>query len=199
MADPIYQKENRAKILEDYKGEKSRSLIRLCTAYDRYTEAINLMETLKDVKDMRILDYGCGAADYGLYFSRRGAKLSFLDCATMIDFVRYRMELEGFKGNYFYVGYDILDFKNYDFIIFSEVLEHLVSPLRVIKDCYESKVKYLFTTAYPFVTDMNYFLHKGHSKKAGDEQGEVKAFLESHYDKLAHYTGGQYLWKLKKT
>lgn len=181
MADPIYQQENRAKILENYKGEKSRSLTRLCTAYDRYTEAICLMGTLKDVKDMRILDYGCGAADYGLYFSRRGAKLSFYDCKTMVDFVKYRMGLENFSGNYYYIEDDVINFKDYDFIIFSEVLEHLESPLKIIKDCYESKVKYLFTTAYPLVTDMNYFLHKG----------------QSHYDKMAHYTGGQYLWKLK--
>ena len=66
MADPIYQKENRAEILKNYKGNVSKTLTRLMTAYDRYSEAISIYGTLKNVDGMRILDYGCGAADYGL-------------------------------------------------------------------------------------------------------------------------------------
>lgn len=82
---------------------------------------------------LRVLDFGAGTGEYGLYASKHGAKsVDFYDLPTKAnEFLKWRIK----DGNYKNCNVldDANDFKEYDVIICVDVLEHLYNPVNTFK------------------------------------------------------------------
>ena len=76
------------------------------------------------------------------------------------------------------------------------MLKHLHQPKNIIKKCIDAQVKYIFTTSYPYIKDLNSFKKSGHFLSAMREQDECVKLLEYHYKKVAWFKGALYIWEL---
>lgn len=191
-------KEDRKRIYEGYSGEKNFILERTMTLYDRYFEAGFIVRELEsrsvNFANLKVLDYGCACGDYGMTFARKGSKVSFLDTVpACVEFAKYRMALENFN----------VSEEKPNFVIFGEVLEHMVNPLETIKNYHEQNVQYFFTSSYPFRSDDpkdKYWkgsgLPPGHTKEACIQQPEVRKFLQEYYNSV-RFDGAATLWTRK--
>lgn len=158
------------------------SAMRLLIDYDRYAEAHVLIEFLEgkvNFGKFSVLDYGSGAGDYGVCFGILGSKVTFLDLPEMIVVPKLRCKLLGIGAQYLEPPCPIPSF---DLVIFSEVLEHLEDPLAVLTECRDRGVKYLWTTAYPYVpVESEYFAKSGHTPQAHEQVVTCQKFLADNY------------------
>lgn len=205
--------ENRQQIWDEYLADGGlyhKNVLHMFVNYSRYYESDLIILTLRrlgvEFKKLKILDYGCGVGDYGIEFCRAGAKeVGFYDYPRSTRLVTYRLAREGLKnGNP--ISADHIDFKkfhetlgDYDLIIFGEVLEHLHNPLSIIKMCNLFKVKYLFTSSYPYRSSNPndpYWNNHDHDDEARLMMPECRKILETNY-KAQRFTGELRLWTRK--
>lgn len=187
--------EDRQKIWSEYKGPTNRNVKRMFLDYNRYFEAEAIEDTLDamhiDYKLLNVLDYGCGVADYGIYFARLGSKVCVYDIdEEAIKFVEYRFKNENFK-----VTFDGV-MRNHDLIIFGEVLDHLMDPYGTIKEATDDNVKFIFTSSYPYRSDDPndaHWRHDHHPKEALQQQTACRELLTQKYNKI-NYGGQRNLW-----
>lgn len=191
-------KEDRKKIYEEWTGEKNFILERTMILYDRYFEANFIVRELEsrgvEFSKLCVLDYGCACGDYGMVFARKGSKVSFVDIVpACVEFANHRMKLENFQ----------VSDQEPNFVIFGEVLEHMVNPLETIQGYHEQGVKYFFTSSYPFRSDDpkdKYWKGSGdppgHTRQACIQQPEVRKFLQNHYSSV-RFDGAATLWTRK--
>lgn len=191
-------KEDRLKIWNDYTGPKSDKIRHNFVDYDRYYEAGLIEMSLQDIFDgtggsfdgLKVLDFGCCAGDYGMYFARLGAFVHFEDIdEDAIKFVEYRLKREGLKRRF--------NHSEHDLAIFGEVLEHCDNALDIISDeVLKFETSYIFISSYPFRSDDEndpYWKGRDHSQQARLAQKAVRALLEKHYDAIK-YDGERRLW-----
>lgn len=195
-------REDRQKIWDEYEGDKPPHLKHPWLDYDRYRYADKIIATLndhgEDFNKLSVLDYGCGVADYGFSFGRKGATVIFYDNRTYINFVRFRLEKEPvqFRHHLIEIKYDVIFPEGINVVIFGEVLEHLESPLQVITRFVNQKVKYIFTSSYPFRNDNpkdDYWNHPGHEHDTWKEQPACRDLLFANYERV-RYNGEASLW-----
>jgi hypothetical protein len=160
--------------------------MRTMADYDRYGQAWDLFTLLEkydeDVAKLSVLDFGCLVSDYGMFFARRGARVSLYDTAEAIDFATFRFRQESLPVLAHALPTDGSVIMNgVDLVIFGEVLEHIENPLIQIQDCIDAGVKYIFTSCYPF-GDEEYFQLSGHLKSAQELQPDCIRLLSTHYD-----------------
>ena len=111
-------------------------ILRTMLDYTRYPEAEMLLEALATVgvgpKELRVLDFGCLVADYGITFARRKARVTIYDYQEPTDFAKFRFAREHLPVEVLHVPDDYpRALTNKDLVIFGEVLEHLENPLQV--------------------------------------------------------------------
>jgi len=193
----------RTDICENYQGEKDFYIRRMMIDYDRYHEANIVLKNLKDkMFGLRVLDFGCSIGDYGILLAKNGAKSTFYDFKMYVDFVKYRCELDKLDCNFISIEEGLKSF-DYDLIIFGEVLDHLESPIDTLKQCIEAKVKYLWTTSYPFIPDDETgderFSKSGHMKGAKEQQKDFRELIMEKYKIIDNPEGGLYLWEIKQS
>jgi SAM-dependent methyltransferase len=163
-------------------------IFRTMVNYSRYTEAAHILAKLNSIKrpieGLRVLDFGCGVSDYGVFFARRGAKISVCDKAEMLNFVKFRFDQQN-------LSVELIDrdnpgalFMGKDLVIFGEVLEHLDDPLSVLRTCGNASVKYIFTSSYPFGKE-DYYNQPGHNYKAKNLRIPCLDLLTAHYEQNA--------------
>lgn len=203
------RQEDRQLIWDNYVadgGQPHKTVRHMFVDYSRYYEADLVRNAMsqegEDLTKLKVLDYGCGAGDYGMEFARRGAKVDFYDYPRATQFVAYRLGLEHLD-NGTPVSADHTPFKkfhetlgNYDLIIFGEVLEHLHNPLAILKACNLLKVKYIFTSSYPYRSsdpDDPYWHNHDHDDAARLLQPECREVLENNYT-YQKYSGELRLW-----
>lgn len=187
----------REALWKKYNGDKKPSLERSFLVYDRYDEAGRILKKLKDLgvfKDgLRVLDFGCGVSDYGIFFARLGATVSIFDSSeAAIKFASWRFEQEKLPFSLDLSG-------EFDLVIFGEVLEHLDSPLSSLE---MFNTKFIFTSSYPYRSnDPNneYWKRSDHSDSARKKQPECRKFLEENFDRfiIDSGTGQASLWRKK--
>lgn len=157
------------------------SVMRLLLDYNRYDELFKILNFLGDINfsELKVLDYGCGASDYGFCFTKLGSYVTFYDLPEMLVCPKLRLEKMSLTGKFVAVPEPVLN-EIYDLIIFSESLEHLENPLQTLKEC---KTKFLFSSSYPYIpVDSTYFNKSGHSPEAHNQVLECQKFLKNHYD-----------------
>lgn len=190
----VILQENRLQIWNDYTGDKEDRVRHNFVDYDRYYEASLIESCLRGqenegIKSLDVIDFGCCAGDYGIYFARLGCDVYFHDIDPVaLDFVRYRLKRENLTN---------IDCGYYDLVIFGEVLEHLDSPLETIKKYCGSQ--YIFTSSYPYRTDDkndSYWNGRDHREGARKETMACRELLEKYYHKI-ELGGVRHLWKFK--
>ncbi len=192
-------KEDRHKIWDEYPGHKNSSMQRMFLEYNRYFEAKQIKSVIDDIlegvggswKDIKVLDYGCGVADYGIFFARLGSFVRLLDIdSDAISFAGWRMGKEKFS-------YGVTNSPvGYDLVIFGEVLDHLPDPLGTMQLVVDSGAKYIFTSSYPYRSDDPndaHWQHDHHLLSAFQQQPKVRKLLEKYYDKI-NFGGQRNLW-----
>lgn len=198
--------ENRTKIWDDYiaqGGMQHKVVKHMMVDYNRYHESTLIGDTLVDFKvdlaDLKVLDYGCGVGDYGIHLLRQGAgKVDFYDYPRSVQLVSYRLQQEKLKNG------TIIDadrdrkpnFLDYDLIIFGEVLEHLDNPFNILKNCNMAKVRFIFTSSYPYRSDDiddPYWHNHDHDIKAFHQMPECRRLLEHNYA-FTKFDGELRLW-----
>ena len=161
-------------------------IFRTMMDYTRYPEARRIHRKLRQLREpfekLSILDYGCLVADYGLYFSRLGARVALYDKKKVATkFARYRFAQEKRRPKVFPFPSDFAAMiKGRNFVIFGEVLEHLDNPLEILQECVAQSVPYIFTSCYPFGNN-HYFAMDGHSRSAQAQQTACIKLLKPKY------------------
>jgi 2-polyprenyl-3-methyl-5-hydroxy-6-metoxy-1,4-benzoquinol methylase len=110
---------NRAKI-SDYYSNKIE--------YDpNKTRINNILELMGDIKGKKILDLGCGNGKMGKKFKERGARVYGCEISEKITATARQNLDEAFVFDVEKDDFNLLD-KDYDFIVASEIIEHLFLP-----------------------------------------------------------------------
>lgn len=192
--------EDRQKIWDQYSREKNGPMRRMFLDYNRYHEAGKIYDELRDRNvnfkadhQFMVLDYGCGVADYGIYFARLGSFVRLLDIDNeALQFAMWRFSNEG-------LDYGVTDgiYSKYDMVVFGEVLDHLEDPFSVLWQAVKLDVKYIFTSSYPYRSDSPddvHWKHDHHPATAREQQKLCRDLLERDYEKLLITGGAGYLW-----
>ena len=190
--------EDRQKIWNEYKGVKNGPMRRMFLDYNRYFEAGAIEDALEamhvNFEGFKVLDFGCGVADYGIYFARLGAFVRLLDIdVDALNFAIHRFKLE-------HLSFGITDtITGYDLVIFGEVLDHLENPYDAIQQAINGGARFIFTSSYPFRSDDPndvHWQHDHHPASAREQQAEIRKLLEENYNKL-NFGGQRNLWTRK--
>lgn len=167
------------------------------SAYPHCLQIYDFLESLVDFSKMNVLDFGCLVSDFGFFFGQLGARITVCDFKEPVDFASYRLKKANIAHTVVYAPADYQEVtRNQDFVIFSEVLEHLDDPFSLLKACVDNHVNFLYTTCYPYGND-TYFGLRGHSREAQKQSPESINLLREHYQEISfqHY---QRLWILKE-
>lgn len=189
--------EDRQKIWNEYKGVKNGPMERMFLEYDRYFEAGAIEDALESMHvnlfRMPILDFGCGVGDYGYYFAvNHSSFIEFVDIdKDALAFANWRLAQKGL------INPD--EPQDPQLVIFGEVLDHLESPLALIKKYIEKGTRFIFTSSYPYRSDDPndvHWRHDHHPSLAREQQPEIRKLLEENYNKL-NFGGQRNLWTKK--
>jgi len=183
---------NRSRIWDEYNGPKTPEVRHNFVDYDRYHEArLIATELLKreiNLDEISVLDYGCCAADYGIFFARRGSLVHCVDIDNnALAFAKWRFAREDMTFG---------EQRDYDLIIFGEVLEHLENPLEVMKKYTDTNTSFIFTSSYPMRSsnpEDSYWKGRGHTEAAREQQAKCRKLLESLYEGV-NLGGEMRLW-----
>lgn len=162
----------------------NRFILRTLFDYNRYPECFllhNFLSRRLDLENKNLLDFGCLVADYGFYFGMLNMKITFCDIPEHADFADYRLSKANINRVKCYAPADYKEItKDQDVAVFSEVLEHLDDPCLLLESCVDNKVKYVFTTGYPY-GDADYFNAPGHTKAAEEQAPQCIELLRENY------------------
>lgn len=92
---------------------------------------IRANKMLGNVKERRILDFGCGVGSHGIHFLHQGAKVDFLDVkGPVYEFAQWRVKNRGLGKNarFLYPETD-LEKRAYDVLLCIDVMEHVADPM----------------------------------------------------------------------
>lgn len=179
--------EDRQKIWDEYQGNKPPTVRHNFVDYDRYFEAENIKNVVGDIlegmnrkwSDLKVIDFGCCAADYGIFFARLGCHVWCEDIdPDALSFMEYRFRRENLRT---------YKADKYDLYIFGEVLEHCDDAFSLLKDAVDKKADFIFTSSYPYRNDSaedDYWKGRGHSDKARQDQPRCRHLLEKYYEKI---------------
>lgn len=173
--------ENRQAIFDSYKGAKNKNMRRMFLDYNRYFECISIIDFMEknlgiNIRNLKVLDFGCGVGDYAIGFARCGAVVDFEDIdEDCLAFLTWRLDREKYP-------YKLIE--DPDVVIFGEVLDHLEDPLGKIKEFVEGNTKFIFTSSYPYRSDSpnnEHWRHDHHPEAARLQQPEVRNLLEQNF------------------
>lgn len=175
-------------------------IVRTLFDYSRYSDCYQLYQFLNSTVDwpeISLLDFGCLVSDYGYFFGMLGARISICDVREHVDFASFRLTRAGIPHSVAYAPAACLEVAtNQDFVVFSEVLEHLDDPYALLEACVNNKVGFIYTTCYPYGDDA-YFGLTGHSRKAQQQTARSIDLLRRHYVEIP-FIKFQRLWILKE-
>lgn len=215
MNDLPVRTEDRQALLTQFERnlgrEVTRGLRRMILTYDRYAEADRIAVAIlndqkrKNFSGMTVMDFGCGAGDYGITFARLGAeRVCYSDeNPEAMAWAEFRHSNEPIVPATIVYPDDAigkLPAGGYDVAVFGEVLEHLVDPLEVLRLFSDAGTKYLFTSSYPYRPDdarHEYWAHCGHTHAAREAQPACRELLESRYEKIANFGRVANVWRIR--
>lgn len=164
-------------------------VFRTMVDYTRYREAATIIMELSlrniSISGLRVLDFGCLVSDFGLMLARKGAIVSIYDHdKEALNFAEARYIAENLPVMKIPSDAPHIDIiGGQDLVVFGEVLEHLFDPYSLLHQCSTAKIKYIYSSCYPF-GDQAYFDHSGHRKSAQEQQQQCISLLRDNYEEV---------------
>lgn len=137
------------------------------TLYSYYV----LINKIKDLNIKTIVDYGAGAGTLSILFKKLGYNVIYADLpGKTFDFAKFRFEKRELDIKMINLLEDDLSDEDFDCILSTEVVEHVVDPKKLIK----TFSKYLDVGEYLIVSESceyteDFASHLVHNKKYGGE------------------------------
>ena len=190
---PILNLSDDKKLLNRYIGGAERQAVSHMLRYTRYDKSIEIVYYFNkkyrnnDRKQIKVLDYGCGVADYALSFGIYGYHITLSDIeGGVVEFAKWRFEKRNLKYNFIPVNISNMypEFGEHDIIVAGEVLEHIRDPLRTVQAFRNALPSggYLWVSAYPYREKR---VGGGHLKEAFDARESVLEYLNSNFRKIS--------------
>ena len=182
------------KLLSAYQARSKRATVSHMLSYNRFDQEFCVLKFcnkkygLKNRDSVRVLDYGCSIADYGLIFAIAGYSVTLCDISSgNINVGKWRFDKRRLSYNFIEVGLSNLypKIEMMDLVIAGEVLEHIRNPKLVVENIYNGLRPdgYFWTSGYP-VTDPEIGKnHPDHLVEAARMREEVLTFLEQNFNK----------------
>ena len=185
---------------EYYRGSLQDYLKHLMYMYDWTKNAEEILETIKALgvsSTLTVLDFGCGPADYGIYFAEQGHNVVLCDFPEMLKFSMYRLDRRNLKYKTIEVDDNMESSlpKGLDLIIAAEVMEHLRHPFEKLKemsDCLNPR-GFIWYTQFP---SENSNMVNDHLKEAQYSKQDCLDFLKKYFESIPIEEG--YLWRKKE-
>lgn len=166
---------------------------RMMLHYSRYQRAFRVVRTFSNVldadkrKNLRILDYGCGVADYGLVFALFGYDVLICDIdSPKLDFAKERFKYRGLKVQAVPIDGTTKypDFSQTDAVVTAELLEHLANPLEALEHIHIGLPKdgLLWFSDFPMAEKS---VGGEHTESAAALRESCVAYLEKNFVRLA--------------
>jgi 2-polyprenyl-3-methyl-5-hydroxy-6-metoxy-1,4-benzoquinol methylase len=179
-------------LMNRYVQGAERQAISHMLRYTRYDKSMELVYYFNqkyknnDRKQIKVLDYGCGVADYALSFGVYGYHITLSDIeGGAIEFAKWRCKKRNLEYGFIPVNASNMypEFGQQDIIVAGEVLEHIREPLRTVRAFYNALPSggYLWVSDYPYREKR---IGGGHLKEAFDARKEVLQFLNSNFRKI---------------
>ena len=180
------------KLLNRYIGGAEKQAVSHMLRYTRYDKSIELVYYFNqkyknnDRKQIKVLDYGCGVADYALSFGVYGYYITLSDIeGGVVEFAKWRFDKRNLKYDFIPVNENNMypEFGQQDIIVAGEVLEHIREPLRTVQAFHNALLSngYLWVSAYPYREKK---VGGGHLKEAFDARDDVLRFLNNNFRKI---------------
>ena len=157
---PVSDGLTEAEKLEHYRQAQKTFVARLMLRQSRFGETSRLIQFLNHHypawrrRQVSVLDYGCGVADYGLSFALLGYDVTLCDIAKgNLDFAQWRFLQRSLDCNVIAVTETMVypPLGCHRLIIATEFLEHLRDPVKALVHMTQALPPggYLFLTDYP--------------------------------------------------
>lgn len=180
------------KLIKKYAGQVERKAVSHMLRYTRLDKSIELVSYFNKIfrkparKEIKVLDYGCGVADYGMSFAVYGYGITLSDVeGGVIEFSKWRFKKRNLKCSSIPVTESNMypDLGEQDIIVAGEVLEHIRDPLRTVQSFHNALPSegYLWVSAYPFVEKR---VGGGHLKEAFDARSDVLEYLNGNFVRI---------------
>lgn len=182
-------------LLDAYHRRTKKATISHMLSYDRYDQAFCLLNFIKkkyrkkERSLVRVLDYGCSVADYGLVFGLAGFSVTLCDISSgNINVGKWRFDKRGLPYDFIEVKLNNLypKIEKMDIVIAGEVLEHIRNPKLVVENIYKGlKSKgFFWTSGYPATNPEIGKKHPDHLIEASWMREKVLRFLDRNFRKL---------------
>ncbi|HEY9599666.1 MAG TPA: class I SAM-dependent methyltransferase [Cyanophyceae cyanobacterium] len=112
----------------------------------------NVLQFLPSVRDLRVLEVGCGVGDFALYLSQQGAEVTAVDFSSQaIKLATEKARIQNRKVDFRVADAQALPLENdsFDLIVSCECLEHIPTPQLALNEMYrvlKSSGKLILTT-----------------------------------------------------
>lgn len=116
-----------------------RDISRLMLHYTRFAGAAELLTEVSthfsSTHPLSVVDYGCGAADYGLAFAKAGHNVTLVDFEEKVAFASWRFTRRKLPVRQISVhaNNEYPELHNVDLVIAGDLLEHVRDPVRVVQ------------------------------------------------------------------
>lgn len=179
-------------VFAHYRQEIEQHLTKKMLAYTRFDMAYKLLKYLNAYyppakrPDIRVLDYGCGVADYALAFAAQGYHPVICDIpGSHLDFAQWRFKKRDIPYTAISVTENNLypDLGKVDIAICGEVLEHVRNPLKVIQSINQSMPRsgFFWSSGFP---DDEREVGGTHLPEAAELRLESVNYLHKHFKKI---------------
>ena len=179
-------------VFNRYIGRAERQAVSHMMRYTRYDNSTLLLRYFnrrykeKDRKQVKVLDFGCGVADYALSFGVYGYHITLSDIeGGVVEFAKWRCKKRNLNYDFIPVNISNMypEFGQQDIIVAGEVLEHIRDPLRTVQ-AFNSALPsggYLWVSGYPYRERR---VSTGHLQEAFDARECVLRYLNDNFRKI---------------
>lgn len=125
-------------IYKKYPYVKELDWLRTCSALTitrRAKFVVSLVNTMGQLRNKTIIDFGCGVGSHGIFCAQRGAIVDFLDVdGPLYNFAKWRARKRNIVINNYLYPDTQLPSVQYDAIICLDVLEHIANPATALSN-----------------------------------------------------------------
>ncbi len=177
------------------------------TLHDINPCRVAFMQNHVDFQHQEVLDLGCGGGILTESLARLGAKMTGVDIEEkLIEVAKQHAKKEHLEIDYQAIAIEHYHQKKFDIIVCMEMLEHVESPLEIIKECqrllkpqgilFLSTINRTLKAYFELILMGEYVLkllpRQTHDYKKFIQPGELDEYLRAHHLHIKHLSGMGY-------